>query len=104
MTLRETMYATKEDKKKLPEVTGPQTKTYTKDEFLSATQLSQKLGYPKDVIESAMKLLYFKQTQFIINGHKANVITKQGNRTMRVHPLGIKFLEEQLKKQQGKNK
>lgn len=102
MPLSETMYATKEDKKKLPEVTGPQTKTYTKDDFLSATQLSQKLGYPKDIIENAMKFLYLKQTKFIINGHKAKVVTDHGNRTLRVHPLGIKFLEEQLKKQQGK--
>ncbi|MBO7559748.1 MAG: hypothetical protein J6T27_01165 [Alphaproteobacteria bacterium] len=97
-------FATKEEKKKLPEITGPQTKTYTKDDFLSATKLVNELGLPKDVIEKAMRDMRFNRTTIVFNNRKSPVIIGSDKKNLRVHPMGLALFKEYVLKQNGGKK
>ena len=92
-------FASKEDKKRLPEIKESEMKRYTKDDFLSAAKLVKELGLPKDVIEKAMRDLRFKQAKIVIHNHKTMIIVGNNSRTLRVHPLGLSIFKEYLLKQ-----
>lgn len=98
------VFATKEDKKRLPEIKGPETKNFTKDDFLSATKLVNKLGLPKEVIEKAMRDMRFKQTKVIVHNHKTDVVIKNKSGTLLLHPIGLSVFQEYILKQNGESK
>ena len=98
------VFASKEDRKTLTTVESEQTKTYTKDDFLSATKLSKELGLSKEIIEKAMRDLKRKQTKVVFNNHKSSVIIGHDSRNLLVHPMGLGVFKEYVLQQKGAKK
>ena len=97
-------FASKEDRKTLTTIQGEQTKTYTKSDFLSASQLVKELGLSKDVIEKAMRDMKRKQTKVIFNNHKALVVIGRDAKNLRVHPMGLSVFKEYVLQQKEAKK
>ena len=97
------VFITKETEKKLVSVGGHFGKpkaTYTKDDYLSPSQVAKKFNISLEKAKNLMKKLIFKRAIFVLNGHKAPIITRLGKeKSIYLHPMGIsafqKYLEEQ---------
>ena len=94
-------FATKEDRKRLTEIKGPETKTFKKADFLTATKLVDELGLPKDVIEKAMREMKLKQTKVVFNNRRTEVIIGSDKKALKVHPMGLSVFKEYVLKQNG---
>ena len=97
------VFVTKEDKKNLVSVGGSfghQKANYTKDDYLTPTQVAKKFNFTLDQAKNTMKNLIFKRAIFMLNGHKAPIVTRLGKAaSMYLHPMGIEAFKKHLSEQ-----
>ena len=97
------VFVTKEDEKNLVSVGGrfgrPKA-TYTKDDYLTPSAVAKKFDITLDQARNTMKTLVFKRSIFILNGHKAPIVTRLGkDKALYLHPMGIEAFKKHLGEQ-----
>lgn len=84
-----------------------ETKTFTKSDFLSATQLAEKLNVDKEKITALMEQQFRRGTKILTAGGPRDMIyqakwshhTSAGQRpNLRLHPLAMEKFKELLEK------
>ena len=103
-SVKEGVFATKKDRQNLYTVgeAYKPVKTFTKKDFLNGAELAKKLSKNKELVKKTMKYIQFKGLKFIINGHRANVVTKTPTNELLLHPMAIPVFQEYLNKQKAK--
>jgi hypothetical protein len=96
-------FVTKEAEKKLVSVGGRFGKPkaiYTKDDFMTPGQVAKKFNITLEQAKNTMKDLVFKRSIFMLNGHKAPIVTRLGKpASIYLHPMGIAAFQKHLDEQ-----
>jgi len=73
---------------------------FNKCDFLTASQLAQRLGETKELVEKTMRTLYIFRTKINVNNHKAPLITRQPK--FKIHPCGIEYFKQYIQNQKAR--
>ena len=72
---------------------------YTKNDFLSVSQVAKKFNISEQDAEKLMKKLLWHNTKFVLNNRMASIIVEFD--TIHLHPMAIEAFKQQLDKQKG---
>ena len=76
--------------------------TYTKKDYLDASSVAKKFNISQKQAIESMRILYSKNIQFGVNGHKTPVVTKfKGKSGMVLHPFALDVFKDFLTNQRG---
>jgi hypothetical protein len=77
-------------------------KSFTKADFLPPNKVAKKFDIPLEMARILMKTLLTQQSIFILNGHKARVVSTLGKQHgLFLHPLATEIFQEFLTKQRN---
>lgn len=75
---------------------------YTKDDYLNAEKVAKQFQITQKQAIESMRILYSKNIQFGVNGHKTPVVTKfKGKSGMVLHPFALDVFKDFLTNQRG---
>jgi len=75
-------------------------KSFTKDDFLPPRNVAKKFNISIEDARIVMKSLLSRRAIFVLNGHRAQIITNLGKQHgLFLHPLATEIFQEYLNKQ-----
>ena len=97
-------FVTTESKQNLVSIGTPSNpnKSFTKADFMPPHKVAKQFNIPIETARELMKTLLIRQTIFVLNGHKAQVVSSLGKeKGLFLHPLATEIFQEFLTKQRN---